>query len=113
MTVPTSFTWLPDAGAKHTVKPVVNVAKFGDSYEQRSAQGLNTLPQVWSVTFTRSRSIGLAILTFLRLRRAVESFRWTNPLGEDGVYVCRSWNVTSTTPEIMEVTGDFEQVFES
>lgn len=113
MTIATTFNWFPDLGSQQSVKPAVSTAQFGDGYSQRSPTGLNTLPQTWTVTFTRSRTIGLAILAFLRARKASESFNWTNPLNEAGVYICEKWSESSDQPGMIKITADFKQVFES
>ncbi len=108
-----NFDWFPDAGSQHTVKPAVATSKFGDGYEQRMPLGINTLPMTWSLTFTRPRWIGKQILAFLRARAGVEAFFWTNPLEEAGTYICRTWKLRSSTPEVMEITCDFEQTFDA
>lgn len=113
MTIPTTFSWFPDAGAKLAEKPTVKTAKFGDGYSQRTTMGINSKPMSWSVKFTKTRSIGLLILAFLRARNGTEAFNWTNPLNEAGVYICREWDLVSNTPEVTEVSAVFEQVFES
>ena len=51
----TTFTF-PPSNASLTEKPRVVVAKFGDGYEQRTAFGLNTNPQSWSLTFANKRA---------------------------------------------------------
>ena len=113
MTIATTFTWFPDIGAQATPKLAVSESKFGDGYSQRAPTGLNARSDTWSVTFTRPRAIGLLILAFMRARKASESFNWTTPLNEAGVYVCKKWNHSSTIPGMLTITADFEQVFES
>lgn len=109
-----TFTWFPDFTGSEELdeKPNVNVTKFGDGYELRNAAGINFLPQVWSLTFTRTRQEIMDIRAFLRARGGVESFNWTNPYGENLVVVCREWKVSNDTG-LSILTGDFEQVFES
>lgn len=110
MTFPV-FTWFPDVEGQGDIQPDVNVQKFGDGYEQRTAIGINFIKDKWSLTFTRAREEGLAILKFLRARGALNAFTWTNPLGETGTYKCASWKPKSL-PGGLEITADFEQVFE-
>lgn len=113
MAIAKTFIYYPDVGSKLKEKPNVTSAKFGDGYEQRASNGINTTAGTWSLTFTRQRSIGLAILTFLRGCKGVESFNWTNPFNETGVYVCRSWNPSPMKGGFIEITAEFEQVFEA
>lgn len=110
MTMPV-FTWFPDRGSQHSAKPNVNVTKFGDGYEVRVPVGINNQPMKWTLTFDRTRDEALAILAFLRQQGAVQAFQWTNPLQEQGVYVCRSWKSDQQGGSI-RITCDFEQVFE-
>lgn len=112
MAITKTFTWFPDVGARHKVKPTVKSSRFGDGYEQRTAYGINTLPMTWSVTFTRNRATGQLILAFLRGCKAAEAFNWTNPLSEAGKYVCREWDFTLDRG-LMTITCNFEQVFET
>ena len=107
------FTWFPDTNSASDTKPNVKVAKFGDGYEQRTSIGLNTDPMKWSLKFTRSREEGMAIRAFLRLHGAIKAFLWTNPLEEVGTYVCREWKTSQLKGGVMEVSAEFEQVFEA
>lgn len=114
MAIATTFTWYPDMASDNTEAPDVNVTKFGDGYEARVSNVVNVIKQSWSLTFSRGRSTGQcqAIWAFLRARKGVEAFNWTNPFGEAGVYVARKW--TSTSNEgYLTVKVTFEQVFES
>lgn len=92
----------------------MSIIQFGDGYESRFSNVINVNHQSWAVTFSRGRPSGeiQAIRTFLRARRAVEAFNWTNPLGEPGVYVARKWTVTSEEGYLV-LKSTFEQVFES
>lgn len=114
MTIATTFTWYPDMASDNTEAPEVKVTKFGDGYEARVANAVNVIKQSWSLTFTKGRPTGecQAIRAFLKARKGVEAFNWTNPFNEAGVYVARKW--TSTSNEgYLTVKVTFEQVFES
>lgn len=106
------FTWHPEFESSLDQEPKVNVTKFGDGYEQRSAQGINNNPQKWSLQFTASNQAAQDALNFVQARNAVESFTWTNPMEQTGVYVCRSWKMQRKQGvNILQLT--FEQVFET
>jgi len=105
------FTWFPDVDSQLDAKPNVTVTKFGDGYEARAPDGLNSQPQKWSLTFFRTRTEGKDIIAFLKARGAVEAFDWTTPLEDAGVYVCRGWRAKPNSGTL-EITCDFEQVFE-
>lgn len=108
-----TFTWFPDVASENSEEPSVNVTKFGDGYEARTSDTLNVTKQSWRVTFTKGRNggEGLAIRNFLKARRGVESFIWTNPLNETGYYVARKWSTKSDRGEVT-VNTVFEEVFE-
>lgn len=111
MTRPT-FTWHPEFESSLDQEPQVNVTKFGDGYEQRSAKGINNNPQKWNLQFSASSQGAQEALNFLKARGAVESFTWQNPFEETGVYVCRSWKIQRKQGvNILQAT--FEQVFEA
>lgn len=106
------FTWFPDTDSTSDTKPNVKTTKFGDGYELRVPVGLNSDPMSWSLKFTRIRTEAKDILAFLREHGGYKAFRWTNPLEESGAYVCRQWKTTQKRNGVIEVTADFEQVFE-
>lgn len=107
-----NFTWEPDLGAQQKLKPNVTQTKFGDGYELRVATGVNLMPRVWTVTFTKPATEAVAILSFLEARQGLEAFSWKDPMGYEGVFVCREWSASQSMQGLYQVSGTFEQVFE-
>lgn len=108
-----TFTYVPDYGATREIKPNVRVAQFGDGYEQRLANGLNTQAKKWTLSFPmRSDTEADGIEAFLAARGAVESFDWTDPTGNAGKYVCRAWVRRTDQYGLNTIECQFEQVFE-
>lgn len=108
-----TFTYTPDFGASYEVKPDVRVTKFGDGYEQRQANGLNTQPKKWTLKFSlRSDTEAAAIVSFLSTQGAVSSFDWTDIYGTAGKYVCRGWTEVKERNNLNTINAMFEQVFE-
>lgn len=109
-----TFTYTPDFGAQATYKPRVRKSQFGDGYEQRMADGINSRPQSWSLQFAnRDNTETAAILSFLELRNGVEAFDWTPPNELTAIkVVCREWNKTVAKANVNTVSANFEQVFE-
>lgn len=105
-----TFTWYPDVASQQEQTPGVTATKFGE-YEQRVAVGLNNNPKKWSVSFERDRAQALAVLTFLRARNGIETFYWTDPEGETGVYLCKSWS-NNMPAGFVSVKATFEQRYE-
>lgn len=107
------FTWLPDLAAQQTVTPTVVATKFGDGYEQRTTNGINSAPKVWKLTFTNNKNNAMSALDFLQERGARESFTWTDPFNKTGTYVCRTWDGSQSQFGIYTITASFEQVWEA
>lgn len=106
-----TFTWFPDVASECSEAPAVNITKFGDGYEARIANVINSNAQSWSVKFTKGRAEALLIRDFLRKQGAIQSFLWANPFNETSKYVCDKW---STTPDRGKITisAVFREVFE-
>lgn len=110
-----TFSYTPDFEGRKNTTPKVTIAKFGDSYEQRQADGINGLPKVWNLTFSlRENSEADAIEAFLEARAGVEAFDWTPPYEVTAVRVKCSlpWERTWTKATRSTISCVFEQVFE-
>ena len=108
------FKWKPDLGASPVTKPNVSVVSFGDSYELRVAESLNRSKTTWTLSFTATAKQILEIRDFLVDRGGLESFSWTNPLGDTNHYVCREWTgPLQQQSGVYNISANFEQVFES
>ena len=99
------FTLRPDSGASMACKPSVDAAKYG-GFEQRAGSINSDLP-TWTLRFTRDAAAALA---FVKARNGSESFTWTNPLGEPGLYVCREWKLNHIAADVYALACDFERV---
>jgi len=90
------FTYVPDYGLNETTQPSLNVSKFGDGYEQVSADGLNHMLRKWDVSFSnRDQNEIEAIKDFLRARGGVEAFEFpvpNSPTGEIALVRCGDWS---------------------
>ena len=105
------FTYNPSASSARSRKPRVLSAPFGDGYEQRVADGINTAPAIWSLTFVRGDTDASAIETFLEGKNGVTSFTWTPPGGSEIRVLCREWNRSFAGVNHNVITCTFEQVF--
>lgn len=108
-----TWTYTPDFGADLNEKPRVLTAQFGDGYEQRVGDGINTRPRTWRLSFnTRTDAEIAPILAFLRARNGVEAFDWTDPDGVAGKFVCREWQRTPVKFGVNNLSATFVEVFE-
>lgn len=109
-----TFTFTPDFGAAADYKPRVRVTNFGDGYEQRVPDGINTARDAWSLRFAvRNDTETNAILAFLRARNAFEAFNWTPP-GEVAPIrvICREWQRTFDSHDKNTIAATFIRVYE-
>ena len=108
------FTYTPDYGASVTYRPRVRAVRFGDGYEQRVADGVNTGTDAWNLTFAvRTDVEALDILNFLAARGGVEAFDWTPPNESNAIrVVCREWNRSVDYADRNTITARFERVYE-
>lgn len=74
-----TFSWCPDPGASVTETERQVRASFGDGYTQTVGDGINTLRDDWSVTFTRDNVIVEEIRDFIRRHKQRTPFYWTPP----------------------------------
>jgi len=96
-------------------EPRVKVAKFGDGYEQRVADGINNDPDSWTISFTQRSGADIqALYDFMKARGGVEAFDWV-PRGEVTArkFVCRKWTRKFDAYDVVQsVTFRLEEVFE-
>ena len=107
------FFFLPSYGVSTSVEPKVRLTKFGDGYEQRVQDGINSSLLKLNISFSSRTSMETAaILNFLKERGAVESFLFTPPEPYSLLrnFVCRSWVHTIVFFDNNDITTTFEQV---
>lgn len=107
-----TFTWSPDWTAKKKNKPRVNKLQFGDGYEQRISDGINTNPEEWSLSFSTDPTTVNSIDSFLEARAGLEAFLWTTPAGNTLSFKCEEWDVGYDNPGRSVLSATFVQVFE-
>lgn len=107
-----TFTWSPTYNTAVSNKPRVKTTKFGDGYQQRIADGINSSPRSYSNTFQKKRTEMDTIEAYLKLQNGVSSFDWTPPYATAGKWICPSWSrvykdgYDTLTATFEEVYGD-------
>ena len=89
--------------------------KFGDGYEQRTPEGINTrLLKVSLVFDKRNEAETTAISHFLHQRGGSEAFAYLPPSPYSSMkkFVCRSWDVTMNFENNYSIKVDLEEVVE-
>jgi len=71
---------IPDRSLSNSSKTAVRVAKFGDGYQQRVADGLNSVGSSFSLSFNnRTKEDIDDIVAFFESKKGVASFSFTYP----------------------------------
>lgn len=112
MTIET-FSAIPSRSFRKTKKTRVRVSSFGDGYEQRALDGINTIGQEFQLQFTNiSISSAQDIDDFLDARGGLEAFYWT-PTGDatQMLFKCEEWDVEYSSHISRSVTATFKRVF--
>lgn len=89
-------------------------ADFGDGYNQRTGDGLNTLNEAWSLQWnTITLSEKNILINFFDSLEGYQNFNWTAP--GDGVakrWICKSPVITPLNSTYFNVTAVFERVYD-
>lgn len=111
---------VPDKGLSTTNTPRVHIAKFGDGYEQRVQDGINSLEQEFSLSFaTRPKAEIDDIIGFFESKAGTTSFNYTvDDTNESGneltvKVVCSNWNQTWAYDDFYSATATFRRVYEA
>ena len=112
----------PDKQLTRSTTPRVLTAKFGDGYEQRVADGINTLNEEYSLNFkTRTKEEIDDIVAFLDTKAGVTKFTFTLPdsnnttrTGERDVKVVSTdYSVTYDYDNFYSLSLALKRVFEA
>ncbi|MBT6196722.1 MAG: hypothetical protein HOI54_06835 [Candidatus Marinimicrobia bacterium] len=93
----------PDRGMKTEQKPKVLTVSYGDGYEQRTVDGINNLPEQWSLEW-KNRPVAETnkIIKFLEDQGGVTSFDWY-PVG----YSISSTTTSTATKKLIDTSQYF------
>lgn len=107
------FSWIPSYNSNFDSSPKVKVIKFGDGYEQRSRDGINSVLIILDLLFDgRDINEATAIEHFLFTRESAESFLFTPPAPyiKKKKFVCRNWQNSNVFYNNFTVKAKFEEV---
>ncbi len=102
-----TFTWSPLNGPQADFSYNTRTTQYGDGYAQTVDDGINPESQSWPLTFTATTVEILPIVKFLRAHGQSKTFKWTNPLGELGLYRATDLKITPLDFARMTVTVTF------
>lgn len=108
----TTFTWPVQARLTGTTTLRTLSAQFGDGYEQVAADGINNKIQSWPVTIKGYKADVTPARDFLDARQGYQSFFWTPPLGAQGYYRCKEYDLVHLGGSAWQLTAIFKQAFQ-
>ena len=106
-----------DKGFTRQNTPRIHAVSFGDGYEQRIANGINTLDQTMNVSFsTRPKAEIDDLVAFFESLGGVSKFEMiiddTN--GAETIKVtCKSWSQTWAFDNFYSLTASFQRCYEA
>lgn len=111
---------VPDNNMSRQTTPDVLIAKFGDGYEQRAANGINSLKEEYSVSFSsRKKSEIDNIISFFSVKKGITAFDFvvpdTNGTNNETTIkvVCDSYNTSFVNSEFYTCSATFRRVYEA
>ena len=110
---------LPDKGLTRTSTPRVLVARFGDGYEQRIADGINSINETFRVTFNnRTKEEIDDITAYLGSLNGTTAFTYTIPdsnnIGETDIkVVCDTFTQNYSYGDFYSASATFRRVYEA
>ena len=115
-----SITVSPDKGLTRTSSPKVLVAKFGDGYEQRLPNGINSIDETFNATFNnRTKEEIDAITGYLASLKGATSFTYTIPDTNGSgnktsiKVVCENYSQVYNYGDFYSAMATFRRVYEA
>jgi phage-related protein len=111
----------PDKTMSRASKPNVLTARFGDGYEQRVADGINSIQETYSITFNnREKDFIDDVVVFLDSKLGATAFTFTLPdtnnttrTGEKDIkVVCQDYSTSYAYDDYYDLTASLRRVYE-
>lgn len=111
----------PDRSLSRASAPKVLVAKFGDGYEQRVADGINSIEENFSISFVNRTKEEIDDITgYFSSLAGATSFNYTisdsnvSPSGETTIKViCDQWDTVYVNVDVYSCNATFRRVYEA
>ena len=112
----------PDRSFTRSSKPRIHIAKFGDGYEQRLVDGINSIEESFSIGFeSRDRQEIDDIVAFFETKQGAIAFDFYIPDANGDIggkkikkvkVVCDNFNITYDTLTNHSCSATFRRVYE-
>jgi phage-related protein len=104
----------PNAATSSSTKARVLMAEFGDGYSQRGGDGIHTIKQEISATWTAlDTTAANTLISFFEAHEGYIAFLWT-PFRETTPkkFICMEWNESYNRASLTTVNATLQQVFD-
>ena len=101
----------PDRGFTKKTKPNVRKVSFGDGYEQRAKNGINTKEETYSIQIKNKNWYEIELISAFFDVITPASFPITLQR-EDIKVVCESYSITSNEPDVQSISTTLRRVYE-
>lgn len=115
------ITVIPDKGFSARTAPRVLKAQFGDGYQQRLGDGINTLAPSFSISFAKRPQDEIDdIVAYFEILGAVTPFNLTISNHREGIsspnettvrVLCNSWNQVWLYDDFYSLTAELERYY--
>lgn len=87
---------------------------FGDGYNQRAGDGLNTTPGKWSLKWDLKATDATTLIAFFKTHGGHTSFDWTPPRETvSQKFIVNDWNEVPYGESGATITANIEQVYDT
>jgi len=105
------FTYIPSFSSQLVERPKKLKVQFGDGYQQRAQDGINTNLKRWRLNFNGLTTADAdAIQAFLEGKDGRTNFTWDDPDGNTVTVICEDWNKVFATTASRNMIMTFEEV---
>lgn len=118
-TTTSSTSVVPDKGLNRNITPNVIVSQFGDGYQQRVANGINSINENYTLSFSNRPKVEIdAIVSTLNTRKGVTAFNFT--LDDEQAsgntvtikVICQKWSVVYAHNNNYTLNATLKRVYE-
>lgn len=102
----------PDKGVELIQTENIVKINFGDGYEQRVTQGINSKKQILNLKWKQPASVSKNIHKWLNERKNKSPFKFTYFNDVERQYICTEAKLTDNSPSPCLVSATFEENFD-
>lgn len=91
----TDNCWIPDLPMGNSRKPRINIAQFGDGYEQRLADGINYMQTEFDLSWEAREELVIMAMDDFLSATTPKAFPFQHPVTKQIINVfCDEWNIS-------------------